>query len=152
MANINSTTFNKAIGVADTFIPLTSVANINPNDFLFADREMMAVDAVLSTVTPPGVRVRRGVGGTTASTHAPALIAVYSGPATAFYATDPIGVPPSGVQNYWINTKTGVVWVAQGDEAGPGTQTRYWQAQTLVQSRGSLGIRTTTPTPTQAVQ
>ncbi len=153
MANINQTTLSKAVGPtsAEVFIPLASLATIAVNDQLLVDREQMHVSALVPTVTPPGVRVRRGVSGTISTSHAPGAI-VTTGPPTAFNVTDPVGVPPAGQQPYWINTKTGAIWVAQGDETGPGTLARYWQLQVTTQARGALGIRTTSIVPTQAVQ
>jgi len=48
-----------------------------------------------------------------------------------------------------VNTKTGVIWVAQGDEAGPGSANRYWQPQVVTPGIAAFGVRTLTPAPTQ---
>lgn len=136
----NTTTLLKSVLSSDTFIPLLSVAGIKAGDVIFIDAEAMPTDQHKSPYvgTMSGVYVARtgraaahGIGAT-----------VYTGPASAFATVDPVGVPPAGSQPWVINTKTGVIWVAQGDEAGPGTANRYWQAQTTVPGTAALGVRT----------
>lgn len=145
MANLNSTTLAKSIGTQDTLIPLTSVANITRGDVLFVDQEAMPIKSLITTTSPPQAVVSRtgrsalhGIGAT-----------VYTGSPALFYTSDPVGAAPAGQQYYWINTKTGVIWVAQGDEVGPGSATRYWVQQVNVPSIGAFGVRVFTPTPTQ---
>lgn len=148
MANIipNQTPLAKSIGVSDTLIPLTSVANINANDMAWIDRELIQIDAITNNSTPPQIRVRRGIGGTGAVAHGLGAT-VTTGAPTLFYGSDPIGVPAPGSQPYWINVKTGVIWVPQGDEAGPGTANRYWAPQVVTYGIGSLGVRTVSVAP-----
>lgn len=157
MANYNSVTLARTVQPSDTSIALLSGSGINKGDFIFvvdmAGRgEFMPIRTVggvtVLGTNPPTIQVvRTGI----AATHGPNSLA-YTGPPSAFYTVDPYGVPPTGVQPYWINVKTGDLWVAQGDEQGPGSLTRFWQKQIITPGRGSLGIRTFTPTPTQAVQ
>ena len=148
MASIipNKTTLLKAVGTADTFIPLTNVANINKGDVIFVDQEAMptSITKPAQTGNIPGVFVARTG---RAASHGPGAT-VYTGPPTMYFATnDPVGVPSAGSQPYWINVKTGAVWVAQGDEAGPGSANRFWQLQVSTPGLGPLGIRTTTIAP-----
>lgn len=149
MANIipNQTPLAKSIGSSDVWIPLTSVANITlPNDMAWIDRELLQIDAINSTMSPPQAKVRRGIGGTAAVSHGLGAT-VTTGPPTIFYGSDPVGVPAPGSLPYWINVKTGVIWVAQGDEAGPGAVTRYWAPQVVTYSIGSLGVRNVSVSP-----
>lgn len=148
MANLNTTTTVRPVSSSDTFIPLASVANISIGHVLFVDLESMPITRLQTVGALVGVYVNRTG---RAASHGPNAL-VYTAPPSAFYSHDPIGVPPVGVQNYWINERAGRIWVAQGDEAGAGTANRFWQLQTSTPGRGPLGIRTTTITPTQAVQ
>ncbi len=141
----NTTTLLKSVLSSDTFIPLSSISGINPGDVVFIDQEAMASNRLNNLVTGniPGVKVVRtgraashGIGAT-----------VYTGPPSAFSTVNPTGVPPVGGQPWVINTTTGVIWVAQGDEAGPGAANRYWQAQTSLPTIGALGVRTVTAGP-----
>ncbi len=141
----NTTTLLKSVGSSDTFIPLSSVAGIKAGDVIFIDREAMPTDQHKSPYvgTISGVSVARsgraaahGIGAT-----------VYTGPPSAFSTVDPVGVPPIGSQPWWINVTTGVIWVAQGDEAGPGSANRFWQAQTTVPGTAALGVRAFTVGP-----
>jgi hypothetical protein len=147
MASIipNSTTLLKSVGPSDTFIPLSSVANINKGDVIYVDSEAMPTSRTAAPVTGaiPGVFVVRtgraashGVGAT-----------VYTGPPSSFSTVDPVGVPPAGSQAWVINVITGRIWVAQGDEAGPGSANRFWQLQTLTPGIGALGVRTSVASP-----
>lgn len=149
MANIipNQTPLAKSIGSSDVWIPLTSVSGITvPSDMAWIDRELIQIDALNTTTTPPQARVRRGIGGTGAVAHGIGST-VITGPPTIFYGSDPIGVPSPGSQPYWINVKTGVIWVAQGDEAGPGAANRYWAPQVVTYAIGALGVRTVSVAP-----
>lgn len=147
MANLNSTQLATSVGPSDTIIPLLSLSGISRGDVLFVDKEAMPISALLSTSNPVAVRVARtGV----AAAHGPGAL-VYTGPPSAFAPVDPVGIPPIGVQPYWVNTRTGAIWVAQGDETGPGALNRFWQLQTSTPGKGALGVRTVTIAPTQAV-
>lgn len=157
MANYNTVTLARSVGPGDTALPLISGSGINKGDYIFivdaAGRGEFMPIRTLAGVTvmptnPPTIQVvRTGM----AASHGPNSLC-YTGPPSAFYTVDPVGVPPAGVQPYWINVRTGDLWVAQGDEQGPGSQTRFWQKQIITPGRGALGIRTFTPSPTQAVQ
>jgi hypothetical protein len=149
----NKTSLTSGVATSDTFIYLASVANINIGDLLLIDQEVLPTRAYpkvsILTGNLPGVFVTRtgraathGVGAT-----------VYTGPSSFFQTVDPVGVPPPGSQPYWINVKTGVIWVAQGDEAGPGALNRWWQPQsniwapTSAVSRDDLSQRAPIITP-----
>lgn len=137
------TTLLKSIGSGDTFVPLTSVAGIVKGYVLYVDSEAMPVGVVVSNSAIPGVNVARtgraashGIGAT-----------VYYGPPSSFATTNPVGVPPAGSVAWVINTITGQIWVAQGDEAGPGAANRYWQLQVSTPGIGALGVRTVSVNP-----
>lgn len=145
MASIvpNTTTLLRSVGSSDTFIPLSSLTNINKGDVIFMDLEAMPVARLVPGAALPGVIVTRtgraashGIGAT-----------VYTGNPAVFATNDPVGVPGPGSQPYWINTLTGRVWVAQGDEGGPGAANRFWQLQTSTPGIGPLGVRTTAVSP-----
>lgn len=146
MASIipNATTLLRSIGAADTFVPLTSLTNVLAGYVLYVDAEAMPIGRLVTTGALPGVTVVRsgraashGIGAT-----------VYTGPPAAFATGDPVGVPAAGSQPWVINVLTGRIWVAQGDEAGPGAANRFWQLQTVTPGTGAFGVRTTTVSPT----
>ncbi len=122
----------------------TAPTGIAKGDLVFCDREAMEV--IDASVNP--LVVRRGMAGTVCSSHAPGTL-VYTGAPWRFYSVDPQGVPDAyPIANPWINVRMGRVWVAQGDQAGPGKSARYWQLQTINRSVGAFGIPgavTTTP-------
>jgi hypothetical protein len=125
---------------------LASTSGITPGVRLYADRELMSVDR-LTGVGNEAV-VRRGIEGTAATRHA-SNTAVYIGRGDQFYSSDPVGLPPIVVPvSPYINVLTGVAWVAQGDEAGPGNAGRLWAPITVTQAAGAFGstvVTTTTP-------
>lgn len=153
MASIvpSSTTLLRSVASGDTFIPLSSVSALSALTAamlkgwsIYIDQEAMPIAALLTTSALPGVTVTRtgraaahGIGAT-----------VYMAPSSSFYTCDPVGVPPAGSQPYWINTITGRIWVAQGDEAGPGSANRYWQLQVTTPGTSALGVRTSSVSPT----
>jgi hypothetical protein len=148
MASIipNQTALAKSIVSADTIIPLVSMANINKGDVLYMDMEAMPTSKTLSpnfTSTPPTVVVARSG---RASSHA-AGVTVYTGPPSAFVVVDPTGVPAPGSQPWQINTLNGRIWVAQGDEGGPGVGNRFWLLQSTIPGIGALGVRTSLTSP-----
>lgn len=147
MASIipNQTTLLKSMLASDTFVPLSSVANINKGDVVFVDSEAMPTSSTRPSVTGnvPGVFVVRT--GRAASHGVGAL--VYTGPPSAFVTVDPVGVPAAGSQPWVINILNGRVWVAQGDEAGPGAANRFWQLQTTTPGIGAFGVRTLVASP-----
>lgn len=138
MADLNSTTLTRLIGVTDKQIPLASVSGIAKDDLIVIDREAMAV--LETPVTGRPVYVRRGAVGTVACGHQPAAT-VYSGTPNLFYSVDPVGTPMAfPLANPWINLRNGTVWVAQGDVVGPGALARRWQLQEKSYAAGALGI------------
>lgn len=146
-----STTVLRSVGSGDTFIPLSSVSALAAISaaalkgwFIYVDQEAMPIAGVVTNSALPGVIVTRtgraaahGIGAT-----------VYIAPGSSFYRNDPVGVPAAGSQPYWINASAGRVWVAQGDEAGPGSANRYWQLQVTTPGTGALGVRTSSVSPT----
>lgn len=148
---LSTTTLATTVEPGDSLLTLGSLSSVPLNLLvptrLYVDRELMAVEQI--TGIGNQVVVRRGTGGTAASRHA-TNTTVYIGRADQFYTSDPIGLPPVSVQvSPWINVVTGVAWVAQGDEAGPGNAGRIWAPITVTEAAGALGvtvITTTTPT------
>lgn len=145
--SLSSTTFVQTVEPSDSKVVLASTSGITPGVRLFADRELMQVLSL--TGVGNEVVLRRGVDGTSASRHA-TLAPVYIGRADQFYDSDPRGLPPVTLLVYpYINVVTGVLWVAQGDEAGPGNAGRMWAPVTVAEAQGALGINViTTTTPT----
>lgn len=118
------------IGSVTSAAPPTGVSK---GDLIWFDREaMMVLDAGQNPVI-----VRRGMAGTIAAGHVSGTTGYAGGP-EKFSSVDPVGIPPAfPAANPWINTRDGRVWVAQGDERGPGVAARYWQLQTT--TRGAVG-------------
>lgn len=110
---------------------------------LVIDREAMDILALTGSGQP---RVMRGASVTAAVEHAIGT-AVYIGSRTDLHHTDPVGLPQAGVQAHWFNLATGVLWVATGDEVGPGTAARVWVPQVITRTIGALGVRQKTVTP-----
>lgn len=111
-------------------------SGVNKGDYLWFDREAMEV--LDASVNP--VRVLRGAAGTAVASHVVGT-AGYSGPSYLYSTVDPTGIPPVGAPNPWINTREGRVWIAVGDESGPGTLQRFWQLQVIgPRVPGALGI------------
>lgn len=139
-----STSFASAVGAFDTQVNLASTSGIVPGVRLFANREMLCVERL--TGIGNNAVVRRGLDGTGSSAHA-TNETVYIGSPEQFYDIDPQGVPVTGSPvNPYINTRTGVIWVIQGDDVGSGAAARAWQPVTTTQTTGALGVRVTTTT------
>jgi hypothetical protein len=135
--SLNTSTLLVTVEPSDNRIQLASTSGLAPGVRLFLDRELLAVE----TLTGIGTEaiVRRGVDGTTASRHA-TNTPVYIGRADQFYASDPVGLPPNELPvSPYINAVTGDIWVATGDESGPGLQGRLWSKVTRSMVPGALG-------------
>jgi hypothetical protein len=136
MADLNSTTTTRALSATDRRVQLASIVNVAKDDLLVIDREAMLV---LDATRNP-VRVLRGAAGTAAVAHVNGQTA-YSGTPDRFFSRDPVGIPAGfPLANPWINLRDGRIWVAQGDQVGPGAGNRRWQLQTTSYPIGSLGI------------
>jgi hypothetical protein len=136
MSDLNSTTLARTLSATDRRVQLASIANVAKDDLLVIDREAMLV----LDVTRNPVRVLRGAAGTAAVGHATGQTA-YSGTPDQFYHRDPVGIPAGfPVADPWINLREGRVWVAQGDEVGPGAAHRRWQLQSTSYPIGPFGI------------
>lgn len=142
---LTQTTLLAPCGANDTAVTLSSTSGVLPGVRLFMDRELLTVVNVGIGTT---VNVLRGVDGTASAPHAGASV-VTIGRGDQFYDSDPVGMPPaSPAVSPWINIRTGVNWLAQGDEDGPGVNARFWQAIVNTPSAGALGVRATTQSPT----
>ena len=141
-----TTTFASNVGELDTNVNLTSTTGVVPGMRLFADRECFAVEKL--TGVGNYAIVRRGVDGTFNRPHN-TIQTVYIARPDQLFMIDPVGIPIAGVySNPHINVTTGVIWVVQGDDSGPGIYARTWQPVTATQTAGPLGVRTlTTTTP-----
>lgn len=144
---LSTTTLSQTTEPCESKVILASTSGLTPGVRLYVDRELMAVDR-LTGIGNEAV-VRRGVDGTAASRHA-TNTTVTIGRGDQFYQSDPVGLPPSVVPvSPYINVLTGVSWVAQGDEVGPGNAGRIWAPITITQAAGALGVTVlTTTTPT----
>lgn len=139
-----TTTFSATVAAGDSTIYMRSTSGITPGVRLYANRELMTVDRLTGIGT--GVVVLRGQHGTATRTHSTAET-VYIGQGDQFFADDPVGVPPNPPRvSPRINVLTGVAWVVQGDQDGPGANAQTWQPITTTQTRGSLGVRVNTTT------
>lgn len=135
--SLSSTLFTSTVEPSDSQVILSSTSGVTPGVRLFCDRELLAVERL--TGIGNAAVVRRGVDGTFASRHATDAV-VYIGRADQFYASDPIGLPPAVLPIYpYINALTGDVWVAEGDETGPGNAGRVWSKATQSIDAGALG-------------
>lgn len=146
---LSSTTLKTNCAASDTAVQLTSTTGVTVNNLttlrFWVDRELMTV---VSLGLGTWVNVLRGSDGSIASAHGSSAT-VYIGRADQFQSSDPVGTPPSPVLvSPWINVLTGTIWLAEGDESGPSAGARFWQIVTNVPGTGSLGVRTTTQTPT----
>lgn len=140
MADKNATTLSASIAATDQQPTLASLSTLAVGDVLVIDREAMAV------VRLSPLRVMRGALSTAAVAHAGGAT-VYTGSPALFARVDPVGIPSADASSPWINLATGNVWVAQGDQVGPGVNTRYWQLQTTTRTAGALGVRVATVSP-----
>lgn len=143
LATLATTTLSQLVGPSDQTFKLASTSGITPGTRLYLDRELTSVVSVGDGL----VTVRRGVDGTAGARHGyNTLITI--GRADQFFEVDPLGLPPNELPvTPYINVLTGVVWVATGDEQGPGVSGRLWQQSTTTSTIGSLGVRVTTTTP-----
>jgi hypothetical protein len=143
-ASLTSTTFSVTVEPSDTRVLLASTSGISPGVRLYAGRELLGIE-VLTGIGNEAI-VRRGLEGTAASRHA-TNETVWIGRADQFSSSDPTGLPPAVLLVYpYINVLTGVAWVAQGDETGPGNAGRIWAPMTVAMSAGALGNQQTTTT------
>ena len=144
---LTTTGFAAPIGAADTLVTLTSLTGIvvgATNTHLFANHELLAVQSL--TGVGNQVIVKRGVDGTAARAHGTGET-IYVAEAWQLFEMDPEGLAPLATRsNPHINIRNGKVWVIQGDDEGPGTQTRRWAEVTTTQSIGALGVRVDTVT------
>ena len=139
-----TTTFSAPIAASDSLITVASTSGILPGMFLFANREAMRVQYL--TGIGNQVVVLRGRDGTETRAHGTGET-VYIAQGYQLFDSDPQGLPPANtLVNPHINIRTGVIWVVQGDDVGPGTQARSWQPVTTTQSAGALGVRVNTVT------
>lgn len=147
---LGSTTLAAAVMADDDRVKLVSVSDVRPGLCLYLqDAAGRGELTTVLSVADVFVKVIRGVGGTKASAHAPALT-VWIGRPDQFFMTDPSGAPPDAVPvSPYINTKTGDVFFAQGDSVPvQGTTVvaaRWWQKQDTTFDQGALGVRTATP-------
>jgi hypothetical protein len=144
--SLSSTTFATTVEPSDTLVNLASTSGIVPGVLLYCDRELLAVDRLTGIGTQ--AIVRRGQDGTAATRHA-TNATVWIGRGDQFYSSTPTGLPPAILPVYpYIDVRTGVIWVAQGDETGVGNAGRIWAAVTIAMVPGSLGnAQTVTTTP-----
>lgn len=144
--SLSSTTFATTVEPSDTLVNLTSTSGIVPGVSVFCDRELMFVERLTGIGTQ--TIVRRGQDGTSATRHA-TNSTVWIGRGDQFYNSTPTGLPPAVLLVYpYIDVRTGVIWVAQGDETGPNNAGRVWAQTTQAMVAGALGnqsVVVTTP-------
>lgn len=141
---LSSTTFSQTVEPGDSKVIFASTSGLSPGVCVFADRELMRIERL--TGLGNEAVVRRGIDGTVSSRHA-TNATVYIGRGDQFYHQDPMGLPPIVMLVYpYINVRTGVLWVAQGDEDGPGNAARIWAPVTVAMAAGALGVSTVTVT------
>lgn len=151
--SLTTTTFTATVEPGDTKVILASATGITPSTalpqggtHLYVDRELMLVERF--TGIGNEAVVRRGLDGTAISRHA-TNATVWIGRGDQFYNTTPMGLPPAVLLVYpYIDVRTGVIWVAQGDESGVGNAGRIWAPMTITLSTDALGnqhVVTTTP-------
>lgn len=135
-----TTTLTEQVSASDTAFKVASTSGLTPGVRLYLDREL----ANIISIDGSSVQVARGVDGTASSRHA-SNTPITFGRADQFYDSDPVGLPPNELPvSPWINVLTGSIWLASGDELGPGLGGRVWAKQTTTSYAGSLGIRVTT--------
>ena len=147
---LSTTTLTFQVEPLDTEVTLASVSGVLPGMRLFVDKELMAVDALISGTSR--VKVRRGVDGTPATRHYSSAT-VTLGNADQFYFQDPVGVPASAFPvSPYINAQNGKIFYAQGDVAQFHGQSvnRWWQEVTTTYGTGALGVRYTEANPTSS--
>lgn len=143
-ATLATTTLVFAVDAGARHWQLASTTGIVQGTRLWLDRELAAVEQL--TGINNIVLVRRGVDQTIATPHQSSAT-VTLGRADQFYSTDPVGLPPIPILVYpYINVTTGVSWVAQGDETGPGAAARIWAPITSTETQGAMGVRVVTTT------
>ena len=140
---LSTTTFASPVTETDSQVNLTSLTGIYAGVCLFSNRELFTIER-LTGIGNYAV-VRRGQDGTKNRAHS-VVETVYIGRPDQFYAFDPQGVPGSALTNPHINTQTGVAWVIQGDDFGPGQAAQTWQPIASSQTIGALGVRVNTTT------
>lgn len=141
---LSTTTFNATVEPGDTKLIMGSTSGLAPGVHLCVDRELIAIDRL--TGLGNEVVVKRGQDGTAASRHA-TNTPVYIGRADQFYSTDPVGLPPAVLPvSPYINVRAGRIWVAMGDDLGPGNAGRIWAEVTTAMSAGALGVPVITVT------
>lgn len=144
---LSSTTLQSPCGPADTQIKVASTSGLVIGTRLFIEGELMAVTGL---AVSPWVNVQRGVDGTTGLPHNTSAT-IWIGQPSQFYSSDPIGRPNDVILvSPWINVIENRVWFAQGDNMPAGFGNRYWQVQSTTYGAGSLGIQTSTQSPTSS--
>lgn len=139
---LSTTTTTARVGSGDSQVILASLTGVAPGSFLWMDAELMRVQAL--TGVGNAVIVRRGVEGSASGVHANG-VTVTIGRGDQFYASDPVGVPPSPpLVLPYINVVNGTVWQPVGDEVGPGTDARFWQKQIVAPGSGAFGVQVNT--------
>jgi len=146
---LNTTSFALPVEPGDRVVTFADVTNIpsSPQQAIapleiFVDGELMSLE--YSTGIGNQWYVLRGDDGTAATRHA-TNATVYIGRSDQFYQVDPVGLPPNEMPIYpYINVRTGAIWIAQGDESGPGLQGRVWARVTSTSAAGALGSRVVT--------
>jgi len=145
---LGSTTLSQPVSASDSQIQVSSTSGLTVGTHLFCEGELVAV--VSLGADPAIVRVRRGVGGTTALDH-DSSAPVWIGRGDQFFSRDPVGSPPEApLVSPWINVVNGTVWFAQGDSEPSGQTYRWWQKQETTWAQGALGIRTSESNPTSS--
>lgn len=140
---LGTTTFASPVKETDSQVIFTSLTGISAGMCVFSNRELLTVERL--TGIGNAAVVRRGQDGTKQRAHS-ILETVYIGRPDQFYSFDPQGVPGTSLTNPHINTQTGVAWVIQGDDIGPGQAAQTWQPVTSAQTIGALGVRVNTTT------
>jgi hypothetical protein len=153
---LSTTNLLASANAQDTAVCVASTANITPGLQLFVDQELMKVVSLgLPSRGGTMVNVLRGRGGAGAHRHSNGAT-VYIGRGDQFYSYDPVGAPGSVVLvSPHINTLNGNIWFAQGDDVPPvmgntSPSVRWWQLATTTYGNTSLGVATTTQSPTSS--
>lgn len=142
LATLPNTTFAQDVGVNDSTVALTSVADVTVGLFLVSGAESMKVIGFgpLSGM----VTVLRGRSGTASRPHASTDV-VWIGRGDQFYEQDPTGAPQSGpAVAPWINTLNGNVWWPLNNTTDTSGR---WQITTVSYTTGPLGVATVTFNP-----
>lgn len=104
---VTSTTTSAAVTATQKTVTVASATNVTVGQYLFIDRELMQVNAVVSTVAT----VQRGIAGTVARAHASGAV-VWAGAPSNFYQSDVWGTCTSTSELYLphINPQSGNVF------------------------------------------